>query len=359
MTYRLEPLTAAEAGRWDELIAPYAGREVFHRKAWLDYLADSRGVDIRLWKIQNGERPVGFFCGGLVQKGPFRILGSPLKGWGTNSMGPVVDGDVDDGELLLALDRLAGQEHLAMSELEHTSLHEEALRSRAYEPVPGFTYLVELNPGEPERMWRRLESTCRNRIRKALRSGLTVEDTDDPAVADEFYEQYTELMARKGLVPPYPRQFARLLVRHLKQADLIFALRVRDASGRVVATGLFPHDDRTVYFWGGASWHDARDLCPNDLMHWTMMELASGRGLVRYNMCGDGRFKRKFGGAHVGIKRWRKHYWRSARWAQRGYALYFQKRISLQGWLQRTVEGRRASRSPRLFAHGRQRPASG
>lgn len=353
MSYRLEPLTADEAGRWDDLIAPYPGREVFHRKAWLDYLADSRGVDIRLWKIRDGEESVGFFCGGVVQKGPFKILGSPLKGWGTNSMGPVVSADVNDESLLLALDGLARQEHLAMSELEHTSLGERAFRSLRYEAVPGFTYLVDLTPGDPEPMWRGLESTCRNRVRKAMRSGLTVEDTDDPEVADEFYELYTELMARKGLVPPYPRQSARLLVRHLKRADLLFALRVRDAAGRVVATGLFPHDDHTVYFWGGASEQDARDLCPNDLMHWTMMQMAAARGLVLYNMCGDGRFKRKFGGRHVAIKRWRKCYWRSARWAQRGYALYFQKRISVQGWLQRAMESRVPRSSPRVLSQGR------
>jgi hypothetical protein len=194
-------------------------------------------------------------------------------------------------------------------------------------------------------MWNELESTCRNRIRKALRMGLTVEDTDDPAVADEFYDQYSDLMQRKGLVPPYGRRSPRLLVRHLKQADVLFALRVRDSRGQVIASGLFPHDDRTVYFWGGASWHHSRELCPNDLLHWTVMRLAAERGLRRYNMCGDGRFKRKFGGALLGIKRWRKCYWRSARWAQRGYEIYFQKRISVRGWLQRVSDA--GSEEPR------------
>jgi hypothetical protein len=353
VSYTLQSLSAEQVARWDELIAPFPHRELFHRRAWLDYLAESRGVRIRFWSIRNGERSLGYFCGGIVQKGPFKILGSPLKGWGTNSMGPVVHADTDERELLLALDRLAHEERLAMTELEHTSLEEDSLRAFSYEPMPASTFVVTLTPGEPDLMWRSLESTCRNRVRKALRSGLTVEDTDDLAVADEFYEQYTDLMARKGLVPPYPRQSARLLVRHLKKAGLLFALRVRDAEGRIVASGLFPHDERTVYFWGGASWRDSRDFCPNDLMHWTLMHLAAERGLVRYNMCGDGRFKRKFGGEQVAVKRWRKCYWRSARWAQRGYALYFQKRITLQGWLQRATEAWPGTRSSRVLPQGR------
>jgi hypothetical protein len=353
VSYTLQPLTGEEVARWDELIAPYPRRELFHRRAWLDYLADSRGVHIRFWSIRNGERSLGYFCGGVVQKGPFKILGSPLKGWGTNSMGPVVHAETNQRELLLALDSLAREERLAMTELEHTGLREEALRSLRYEPVPSATYVVALTGDEPDAMWQRLESTCRNRIRKATRSRLTVESTDDPGIADEFYEQYTDLMARKGLAPPYPLQFARLLVRHLSTADLLFALRVRDAEGRIIATGLFPHDDRTVYFWGGASWQESRDLCPNDFMHWKLMELAAARGLVAYNMCGDGRFKRKFGGEKITVKRWRKCYWRSARWAQRGYAIYYHKRSSVQGWLQRLTEGRPALRSGRALAQGR------
>lgn len=337
MSYTLEPLGAAEAARWDELIAGYESRDVFHRRAWLDYLAESRDARIALWAIRNRTGIVGYFCGGVVRKGPFRILGSPLRGWGTNSMGPVIDADVDQAGLLRAWDELALAERFAMVEVEHALLADSGFRAHAYEAVPGATYVVALSTGDPDRMWRALDSTCRNRIRKARREGLTVEDTPDPAVADEFYDQYFALMQRKGLVPPYPRETARLLVRHLRDAELLFALRVRDAAGRVIATGLFPHDDRSVYFWGGASWHDSRDLCPNDLLHWELMRLAASRGLRRYNMCGDGPFKKKFGGAFVTVKRWRKCYWRSARWAQRGYEAYLQRRIAFAGWLEGTL----------------------
>ena len=91
--YELEPLTSEEQETWDARIAGYESAHLFHRRAWLDYLAESQGVQIRQWAIREAGRTVGYFCAGIFRKGPFRILGSPLKSWGTNFMGPVVNSD--------------------------------------------------------------------------------------------------------------------------------------------------------------------------------------------------------------------------------------------------------------------------
>ena len=347
--YELEPLSSEEASRWDELIADYESRELFHRQAWLDYLAASRGVQIRKWAIREHGRIIGYFCGGILRKGPFRILGSPLKGWGTNFMGPVVDREFDQDAFLQALDRLAHEEHIAMTELECRTFPEACLEAARYEAVPGWTYLVPVILGT-DVIWNKLDSTCRNRIRKAIRSALTIEHADDVVVAAEFYDRYTDLMRRKGLPPPYPPEYPQLMFRYLKKADLLFALRVRDPAGDTLAVGLFPHDGQTVYFWGGASYRDGRDLCPNDYLHWSAMRLAAERGLASYDMCGYGPFKKKFGGQLVKLNRWHKCYWQTARWARKWYELYHQRRVRLQGLADRLLaaacRGQRASSSP-------------
>ncbi len=85
--YDLEPLTSDEQRTWDALIAGYESAHLFHRQAWLDYLAESQGVKFRYWAIRESGTTVGYFCGGIFNKGPFRILGSPLKGWGTQLHG--------------------------------------------------------------------------------------------------------------------------------------------------------------------------------------------------------------------------------------------------------------------------------
>lgn len=333
LRYNLEPLKQDEAARWDELIAPYRNRELFHRQAWLDYLAESRGMQIRKWGIREEGKNIGYFCGGVLRKGPFKILGSPLKGWSTNYMGPIVDGPFDTGAFLDAIESLARVEGFSVVEMESKLLDERLLSDRGYEARSGSTYLVRLSPEDPETMWKALDVKRRNTIRKAIKVGLTAEDTDDEKVSDEFYDRFVDLMGRKGLVPSFPRKDPRLLYRYLRKEGLLFAIRICDANSDVLACGLFPHDERTVYYWGGASWKEGRDLGPNDLLHWKVMELAASKGLCFYDICGYGRYKKKFGGELVTTMRWNKCFSRSARWARHGYEIYSKRMIQWKGWL--------------------------
>jgi hypothetical protein len=330
-----EPLSEDQAERWDELIAPYPERQVFHSQAWLDYLATSRGVRIRKWAITDGCGTVGYFCAGQFTKGPFQVLGSPLKGWGTNSLGPVLAPAVDLRAFLLAFDELAAREKIAMAELEHPQLNAETMAEFGYEPTTLWTYQVELDPDE-QVMLKRMSKGRRSGIKKALNSGLRVEERYDLTLADQYYDQFARIMHGKGLAPTYPREVPRLLMQHLAPAGRLLALAVHHPDGRVLATGLFPYDNGTLYFWGGASVAE-RELCPNDLMHCHAMRVGAQRGLRRYDLSGWGRFKKEFGGELITVQRWHKCYWRSARWARRAYEFYFQQRIRLSGLLQRAL----------------------
>jgi hypothetical protein len=337
--YQFEPLAPAEAARWDELVAPYESRELFHRRAWLDYLTASRGLQIRLWTIHSNGNTVGYFCGGVLQKGPFRILGSPLKGWGTNFLGPVANRGLDQGAFLKALDDLAEREHFAAVEIENPMLRADLMERAGYIGVSQPTYIVSLAASNTKTIWERINLKSRQKVRKAKRAGLVVNDVDDPAIADEFFDQFVSVLARKKLFPPYDRTCPHLLIKYLKPTKLLFALRVSHPSAGTIATGLFPRDDKTIYFWGGASQIDTWNFSPNDLLQWTAMEMAAEAGITTYNMCGYGYFKSKFGGELHQPKRWHKCYSRTARWARRGYEFYFRERIHLRGWWKHTVNG--------------------
>jgi len=321
--YDLAPVTADEIARWDTIVTGFESRSFFHRTAWLDYLKASRSLDISRWVIRDGAETVGYLCGGMFEMGPFRILGSPLRSWGTNTMGPLVNGNVDQRRLLRTVDALARRERLSMLEIENAMLSPSVLTEAGFEQVRDWTYLVTLSADESV-MWQSLESECRNRIRKSERAGVRVEIADDAGVVDEYYDLYDHLMHRKGRRAPFDRKMVHLLFDRLHKSDNILALRARDASGRVIAVGLFPHDDETIYFWSGASDETAHALCPNDVLHWTAMHLAARRGLRSYNMSGYGRFKRKFGGTLVETSRWHKCYSVAARWARHGYRYWFE-----------------------------------
>jgi hypothetical protein len=329
--YELVPLSAEDASRWDELVMTYPGYEIFHRQAWLDYLAESRGVSIRQWAVCKQGRRLGLFCGGEVRKGPFRILGSPLKGWYTNSMGALLDAGADPVEFLRALDSWAKREGIAMVEFEQNRFPEDVLAAAGFEPMEDLTYRVELD--DEESMLKRLHKSRRYGVRKALASGLQAEICETSEVAGEFYDRFCATMRRKGVAPGFPRSHPRLLLEHLRRVDRILGLRIRDSQGRLLSVGLFPFDNQTLYFWGGADSVEGRELFPNDFLHWSAMRLGRQRGLRCYDMSGYGRFKSKFGGELVTLRRWHKAYWRSARWARKAYAFCHRQRLLGRAWL--------------------------
>jgi CelD/BcsL family acetyltransferase involved in cellulose biosynthesis len=334
-SYALEPLSPEEVARWDELIAPYETRQMFHRRAWLDYLAATRTLRLDFWAIRESGRTIGFFCGGVLRKGPFKILGSPLKGWGTNFMGPVAGRDLDGQAFLMAVDDLARREHLAVVEMESPFLEDHAFEACGYEAVDQQTYVVDLVPAEPGKVWDRIDLKSRQKIRKAQRLGASIHEASGADFAAEFYDQFVEVLARKTLSPPYGPECAPALLDRLGREAMVFALEIKDPDGHSIATGIFPHDDRTVYYWGGASRLSGWRYSPNDLLQWAAMEAACRRGIRVYNMCGYGYFKSKFGGSLEHPRRWHKNYSVAARWARRTYHFYFERRIRLRGWWHR------------------------
>jgi CelD/BcsL family acetyltransferase involved in cellulose biosynthesis len=329
LQYQLQSLTPEDRAHWDARIEKFESVHLFHRQAWLDYLAESRGVCIRQYAIREAGRAVGYFCGGVLRKGPFRILGSPLKGWGTNHMGPVVNRDFNCTAFLEAIDELAKAERIDVVELANPILASEAMVRLGYSLINQPTYVVELAGLEKAAVLKRIDRKDLSTMRKGRRMGLTVVATDDVSIVDEYYDQWMATMTRKGLFPPYGRQVARILFEHLQPKGMLLALRVLSPTGETVATGLFPHDGQTIYFWAGASRRDVRHYSPNDLMQWTVIEWALENRLSAYDMNGDGMFKKKFGGVFQQQQRWRKFYSARARLALAGYARYHSARMRI------------------------------
>ena len=329
----IEPLTGADAALWDESIAGYRRRQVFHSQAWLDYLAASRGVQVRKWAVRCGSRTLGYLCGGQLSKGPFRILGSPLKGWGTNNMGPLLKEDVDLVAYLAAVDDLARAEGLAVVETEHPDLEAPVMESLGYTASTLWTYRLLLELDE-DAMLKRMSKGRRWGIKKAIKSGLVVEASTSVSLADEYYDLFTQTMKAKGLPSSYDCEVPRLLMKHVGAAGSLIGLRVRHPDGQVLAAGLFPFGNGTLYFWGGASVAD-RSLCPNDLLHWHAMCAGARMGLTMYDLSGWGQFKKEFGGELITVNRWHKCYWKSARWARQAYESFQRRRTRLFSALER------------------------
>ena len=88
---------------WGAIVAAHPDAEVFHGPAWLAYLAASQGAEPVVAAVRADGRTVGHFVGSLVRRFGMRILGSPLRGWGTPCMGFLLDPGVDRRAVAQAL----------------------------------------------------------------------------------------------------------------------------------------------------------------------------------------------------------------------------------------------------------------
>jgi hypothetical protein len=139
--------------------------------------------------------------------------------------------------------------------------------------------------------------------------GVSIEEANDDAFADEHYQQLQDVFARQGLVPTYGIARVRLLIRYLQPTGNLLLLRARDAEGRCAATGMFFGMNRHAYFWGNASWRSSQHLRPNEALHWHAMMYFKARGALVYEM-GGANYTEKYGAKPFDQLRFRKSKYR-------------------------------------------------
>lgn len=298
---QIEPLELASVD-WNAM--EYAGgRNFCQGPVWLNFLAATQHGQPLLAVLRDSSSIAGYFAGMVVQKFGFKILGSPFPGWSTPYMGFNLRPDVDKREALRTLTRFAFTRlncmHVEIMD-RNISTHDLEGSSCRYRLFSG--YEIDLTRSEDE-IFGSMTSACRRCIRKAEKSGVTVEVAEDhDKFVDEYYAQLTDVFAKQRLVPTYDANRVRLLVEHLAPTNTLLLIRARDPQGRSIATGIFPAiSDTTAYFWGMASWRDHQILRPNEALLWYAMRHWKARGVSRFDMGGGGEYKKKYGGAEISV----------------------------------------------------------
>jgi hypothetical protein len=124
---------------------------------------------------------------------------------------------------------------------------------------------------------------------------------DDPEFAAQFYDQLRDVFAKQNLVPTYPIERVRSLIRHLEPAGRVLLLRAREPGGRCVATAVLPWHGGTMYFWGGASYRPDQHLRPNEAIIWHALRWARARGVTEFDFVGGNSYKQKYGTTEVAV----------------------------------------------------------
>ncbi|MBB4698426.1 GNAT family N-acetyltransferase [Paractinoplanes abujensis] len=282
--------------------ATYDDRLIFHTEPWVGFVAEAQRAEPVLALVKDGADPVGHFTGLVTKRFGLRILGSPMAGWTTSYGGFNLAPGVPRRAALQALMPFAFDElgcaHLEIRDRFTTVADLGGLRLRWAEAP---TAVISLEPSE-EALFAAMASACRRNIRKAERSGVTVEEVvADPTFADDFYDQLRDVFAKQNLVPTYPISRVHALIRHLAPAGQLLLLRARDSSGRCIATAVLPWYHRTMYFWGGASYRSSQHLRPNETLIWHALRWARSRGITEFDFVGGNAYKSKYGTVSVSV----------------------------------------------------------
>jgi hypothetical protein len=284
---------------WAAIVDAHRDAEVYHGPAWLAYLTASQAAQPVIAVVLAGDRPVGHFVGAIVRRYGVRILGSPLRGWGTMAMGFLLEDGADRQAAASALATFAFRD-LSCVHVELTDRHltTASMAGSGYLAEMGGTYVIDLEPSE-EAVLAGMRATTRNYIRQGVRRGLIVERVRGEAFADEYHAQLVEVFGRQGLAPTYGVERVRQLIRALDPSEEVLLLRVRTPDGESVSTLIVVGRNGTAVLWGAAFRRARANVHPNELMHWEAMRYWKSRGFPRYDMGGGGDYKEKYGGSRV------------------------------------------------------------
>lgn len=300
--FEFEPLNLHQFP-WSRIHPDLPGYTLFQSAAWLEFLKATQKGEPILAQLNNGSTVAGYFTGMIVRKFGLNILGSPFPGWSTSYMGLNLQPGVCRGSALDALKRLAfGTLGCAHLEFMDRTLSTEEIDECGMQSTPLNGFEVDLGRDE-EAIFDSFKPSCRQAIRKAMRSGLVVEQAaGGDEFVEEYYAQLIDVFARQNLVPTYGRERVYELMRHVHPTGNVLLLRARDEAGQSIATGIFLLiSPTTMYFWGGASWHSHQHLRPNDLLMWTAMRIGKMKGIQVLDLGGAGDYKKKFAGRPISV----------------------------------------------------------
>jgi hypothetical protein len=313
---------------WDERIEAFPQKRIFHEAAWLRFLAkDQNGeaVVLRVGDRQNAERAL--WPGLVVRKGPIRIFGSPLRGWGTVVMGPLSHGE--DAQALVG----AAEAAFARAGIRHWEFVTEAPLPPAggvgssYRFESSYTHRIALHSDE-NAMWASLQQRCRTSVRKAIKRGLSCRLARAGDFVEPLHRFVAEIFARQKSTPPYDAARLRRLWDAMFPLGKAVGLEVW-LGERMAAAGLFIADHRQAYAWSEASDSEFNSLGPNNLLYWEAMRHFGARGLSFLHLPGApgspiGKFKASFNPEILAYPFWILDRDPFLRWARRAYErMYF------------------------------------
>ena len=279
-----------DAPEWDAFVSAHRTATGSHSWSWRQVFARAFGHE-SIYLLTRSE-------GAIVGVLPLVFINSAIFGRSLVSLpfvnyGGVVAGTPEArGALLESAVEVAHRRRCAHIELRHIDPQ--------YQELPAKQHKVTMKLPLDGVSWDTLDRKVRNQIRKAQKSGLTVERGGPELLAD-FYRVFARNMRDLG-TPVYGRRlFAEVMAAH-PATTRVHVVRL---DRTCVAAGLTYRSGQTVEVPWASSVRDYNSLCPNHLLYWSVIESAvsEGAGVLDFGRStpheGTYKFKEQWGAGPV------------------------------------------------------------
>lgn len=296
-------LQPGQDAEWDVYVHGSARATFCHLSAWKRAIEGAYGLRSFYLLKRAGNEITGILPLFLVRS---PILGKalvsvPFHGYG----GVCADDDRVARELVDAAKEVTARRRVQYLELRHFDApHLDLTVTDRY-----VTYLVDLC-GDPDDLWRCLRSEIRNRVRKAIKSGLACRVGN--AYLGDFYRVYAEHMRDLGTPVHSLGLFQRMMDEYSDQMTVF----VIQGWGRTIGGMVTLRYRDTLNNLWTSSLRRYSKYAPNNLLYWNALKFGCEQGLRCFDFgrstrgTGPAEFKRRWG-ARV----WPLHYYR---WASEG-----------------------------------------
>ena len=277
---------------------------VFQTHSWHNFLQNNQNAETIVVSIQEGDHLLGYFSGLVTRKFGLKMLGSPLRGWNTDFMGFFLKNQSSIREILKVFPNFV----FNTLKCHYLEIIDPEIKLRDVEGLPmDFEiqprFILDLTKNEDE-LFANMKGSCRNLIRQSVRKGVIIEETEDFDFLDEYYAQITQVFAKQSLEPPYSFERVKSLIETMLPTRNILLLQAKGPSGNCIATGIFVGFNKTVAYWGAASWREFQSLRPNEALVWYGIRYWKAKGIKEFHFGGGWeQYKSKYGCEEISVIR--------------------------------------------------------
>lgn len=288
----LDASVPAERRAWLQIWESWPRREVFAHPEYAALYADGRAVRACCATFRSGGARVLY---------PYLLRDLRAESFWSEAVGPAFDlvtpygyggayvwGEADRGQVADAFWGRFGQmarEEKLVSEFVRFALFPEALLDYPGPCEERSQNVIRSLDLPEERMWADFEHKVRKNVKKARRSGVTIELDAAGERLDDFLRVYTATMDRRGADAHYyfPRSYFERL-QHGLRGQFMYFHAVLD--GRVIASELVLSSVENVYSFLGGTDPEMFAHRPNDLLKHEIIRWAAGQGKKRFVLGG-------------------------------------------------------------------------